>query len=74
MDQAARMMGVDASSIRGATRIGNGTYYVNITEPGDWLETGGTSPWSNGTIKGYLLSWFRWSLAKWCIPCKKLYW
>ena len=34
--------------------VGAGTYYVNITEPGDWLETGGTSPWSNGTIKGYI--------------------
>lgn len=34
--------------------VGAGDYYVEINGPGDWMQTGGVSPWGNATIGGYI--------------------
>lgn len=34
--------------------VGAGDYYVAINGPGDWMQTGGVSPWGNATIGGYI--------------------
>lgn len=35
--------------------VADGTYYVNINGPEDWMQSGGTSSWGSATIKGYVV-------------------